>query len=279
MRMNAGKKESSVFTEDDFLDFSAYRHLKVEAVNVGDWGTITKVVGDRHANTLFQIETRLFNCCGTSSFERMDYEPSNPEALQEAVTLMCQQMQYWEIVNSGFSQSPEALFVVTESFKDHWARSGDIFTWLMNHGAEEVGHFPNGVHGPEELYLFKWNPKRCQLQMENEGVIWFNTDHSFIPYYARELWENEINGIEPTGEAIPEQAPQVEQRGLGGADGVQHVGPPQRVGVPKLDPIQNLQEQANQRAANIDAWWNPANQGVQAHAVEGVPVNHDATAN
>jgi len=278
MRMNAGKKESSVFTDVGFLDFSSYRHLKIKVEGIDTYDKCTKVVGDRYNSTLFQIETRLFNCCGTSGFEHMDYAPLNPEAMQELVTLMCQQMQYWEIVNSGFSQSPEALFVVTESFKNRWAREGDIFTWLMNHGAKEVGHFPNGIHGPEELYLFKWNPKRCQKQMENEGVIWFNTDCSFIPYYAKELWEKE-DGIEPTSEAIPEQAPQVKQRGLGGADGVQHVGPPQRYGIQQLDPFQNIQEQANQRKANIDAWWNAANQRVQAHVVEGVPVNHDATAN
>jgi len=277
--MSAGKRESSVFTDVGFLDFSSYRHLKIKVSDDDIYDKLTQVVADRHSNGDFRIETRLFNCCGTSGFERMGYTPVCREAWQELVTLMCQQMQYWEIVNAGFSQSPEALFVVTESFKNRWSHEGDIFTWLMKHGAEEISHFPNGVHGPEELCLFKWNPKRCQKQMEDEKVIWFNTDHSFIPYYAKELWEKEINGIEPTGEAVSEQAPEAEQRGLGGADGVQHVGPPQRKRIQQLDPFQNLQEQANQRKANLDAFWDAVDKRVQANAVEGVPVNHDAAAN
>ena len=187
--MNAGKEESSMFTDFDFLDFSSYRHLKIQETDTRSYDKVTRVVEGSYNSTVFQIETRLFNCCGTSGFEHMDYKPGCPEALQELVTLMCQQMQYWGIVNSGFSQSPEALFVVTGSFKNRWSSEDDIFTWLMRHGAEEVGHFPNGVHGPEELYLFKWNPKRCEEQLKDEKVIWFNTDCSFIPYYAKELWK------------------------------------------------------------------------------------------
>lgn len=217
------------------------------------------------------VEKRIFNCCGTSGLENLGFFLPEGEPGQEIVTILLQTMQYWEIKDYSFQQSPDLMFVVTDG-QIKYNTPDTIYSWMLNHGAKKVDQFPNHVHGPYDLHLYRWNPHDCEQQLLDEKWIWFNTSMSFIPYYMKETWEKRYDKPAASA-AVLEQAQEVVQQRLGGADQRVDVRPAFGAGIPQLDAVPNLPQQVNAANANPGPQWNPPKQGVQNLAAEGVGLN------
>lgn len=247
----------SKFTVDGALKYSEYKYFSVEEESLGgeyavDWrlSLYVKKLGQRH-NSLFAVESRLFNCCGTSGCEGMSFIPGSEEAAQEWMTMLLYGMQYYRNqVTPNFYQTPDVLFCVPGcSLK--YPENKALYK-LLKLGAIQIASFPNLCHGPEELFLYRWHPLQCKEQLLKE-YIYFNTQYSCIPLYAKEMWENEQRS---TATIVPTPVAKQPTKAInGGFIGQENVGPVGNVlgdGIQQPIGFKNLPKQVD--------WANDFNQ-------------------
>lgn len=240
----------------------AFRHFKlVRSKGAGTWDQYDRVVqlySSRGAHINWQIETRVFNCCGFSMFENLNFEVDSQldadEQIQEFVHILCAEMPYYPNPSSwsqDFGNWPDALYVDTD-YGLRFHKDSKVGTGILKRfGATEVYATPNKVHGPEKLHMLSWNPRGRQKELEE--FLYFPTYEEkqqaglaryamlFMPKYMEKEWKDE-HGVRigaEDGKTVSAKAPEAIERGSDGAVGGRGVEPVHGHGVQQPGANQN----------------------------------------
>lgn len=267
-------KASNIFDSTGWMKPEAFSTIRAEHIGAGQFPprvyNVKTCITQRQGWNSLMVENGVFICCGTSSIEQLHgIWTSDSIQWQEALSMILRGMLYWE-PKEGFLRVPDLLMCVTESqFENKWGDC-DLPKWFMDHGAVDMGIFPNNVHGPENLHLIRWNPRNCAEKL-NDWVYW-NTESTFIPLYMKGVWEDEQRQAR---EAMAQQKAKAGERGSLGAVGASDVRPALRAGVPKLDPAPVVPQPIDQGGFAPFLGGNAYLKGIQNYVVEDLGVRKD----
>lgn len=270
------------------VDNSTFNHISLKfAKGTGNWpeyDRVTSIFDKKGYRLLWRIESRLFNCCGTSGFENLAGRAQSDEMMQEIICAICEHMPYYPSPNadgmprwggsknwySSFGNWPDALFIPTVEDKAHYLRyprDRYILAELFQLGAGELITIENEVHDSSGLVICSWNPKHC-VDALKEKYLYFTDETHFIPLYLKEEYENHVRQLQDQASAratlsakaspaVAKQADQTVERRPPGAPPVGDVGFVHRADVQQPNPNQN-----NQNWVNFNPNRNPFKQGI-----------------
>lgn len=248
------------FTDSGFVKDRLYKHIDVSFKYDHDrwssYGTINFKKKPQGVQTIFRMNTRAFDCCGTSSIENMEVAFPDKEAEQEFFTELIRRTQYYlDDMSTNIKDSPNILFVLSDSQVHYYFKEGYLIHKLISElGAKEISSFNNRVHGPHKLHMYSWHPYDCQEELKK--IIFHNTENSIIPLYMKEIWENELKECQAADRAkqekyratiagLEQQAQAPINGGFAGAVGNGNLGAVFGAGIQEPQPYQGIQEQAN----------------------------------